>query len=394
MFAASIIARLGLDTRGFKAGLADAGAAAGSQGASIGANFVRGLGSAFTVGAIASFGKTIFNHFANIADEAERLGVSAEAVQMFNQAAEQGGASAAEMAKGLQKLMVSQAQAVAGNDSLRAAFDRNGVSVEDLRKLAPDELMMRLAKSGLGAADAVKLLGRNGTALLPTLRGIADGSIEIGRVLDSELVAKIDKIDDKLKALGQTAYVTFAEKFLAQVKSTEKEAALLKNLWGDLRGIFGGDIGIDHVAALEDEKQITEEKAKQVQLTREGAAASAEAAEAAEAAAKQQERVSFSLAELAADTGQASPGQTNEQWEARTRAGMAARDVLAWEAQAGSQRANFDFEGAKQSMSRADEIRASIAGLKESERGAPQLNAIAENTARTAENTARGIVNR
>ena len=241
----------------------------------------------------------------------------------------------------------------------------------DLRSLSPDELMMRLAKGSLNAADMVKLLGRNGTALIPTLRGIADGVIKIGKVVDNDMVARIDRADDALKRWSNTFKVDVVEYAQKSITDVARLKAGLLDLWGDVKGVFGGDIGADHTAALEEqlaaEKEKTAEQEKQAAVMREQAALQAEMIEAAEAqaaaAAAARDRVNLSLAELAKGPG--FEGNVNMQaaWQTEQ-----ARMVQRLEAESKAQSLNADFVGAQRTMARADEIRSSIGGLKEAER--------------------------
>lgn len=235
--ATTITARLGLDTKPFADGFRNAGRIAESRGASMGKSFVTkfhgalaGLGIAAVVERAVSFGVEAFHEFANVADLAQRLNISTDAVQSFGAAADESGSSMAEMANGFHKLLVNQSKALGGNKELIESFYRLGVTMNDLRNLSPEQLMLKLAHSSLNVADTVAVLGKSGDALIPTLRGIADGSVQLGKVLDKDIIARIDEADDTIKRWTRNAKVAFVEVGAAWVKNIEQNIEGTKDI--------------------------------------------------------------------------------------------------------------------------------------------------------------------
>jgi hypothetical protein len=233
---------LGLDAKEFDARLAaiESKVAAASKGMS------KSFGGVSLAG-LAGLGigagiESVMNYAARIQDLSDQLGVSTDAIQHFGNAAEKNGSSLEAMGQGFRKLEVARSKALQGDQELIQAFQRLGISIFDLAKLKPEELMKKLGASSLDAADTVKLLGKNALELRPTLIGIADGTIKIGKAIDKIDIKKLKEADDLFKQLGENSRVigatvigsagTAFEVFRDKVKSSAKAA-------GEAVGAFG-----------------------------------------------------------------------------------------------------------------------------------------------------------
>src|SRR5687767_3196017 len=96
MALANLLIKIGADISELKAGSDKAISTvenASKRIDSIGATVQRTLVGAFSVGAVVSFGKSVFNTAGEIGDMASALGISAESLQRFAFAAEQSGGS-------------------------------------------------------------------------------------------------------------------------------------------------------------------------------------------------------------------------------------------------------------------------------------------------------------
>lgn len=203
MLGASITARLGLDTAGFKAGIKEAQSALSTLGGSLGAS----LSIAGGVAILESATKAVIEYGARIQDLSTRFNVDAVALQKLGNAAELHGSSLESVAKGFNKLEIASSRALGGNEQMVKAFNHLGISVEDLKKLSPEQLMVKLGKSSGDAADMVKILGRNALELRPTLEGLADGTIKFGTAIDGINIKKLKEADDLFKQIGQGAKI-------------------------------------------------------------------------------------------------------------------------------------------------------------------------------------------
>jgi len=145
---------------------------------------------------VVEFGKEVYNTTLNIERMSERTGLSAGLLSTFGKAAESSGASTEQVNVALSKLALNITKFQQGSTGAAAAFKALNISQADFKNLSPDE-KVRLVTDRLGgmtsglqkAAIAQQLLGRGGSALIPTLDQLAgDG---------------FDKVTEAAKRTGQ-----------------------------------------------------------------------------------------------------------------------------------------------------------------------------------------------
>lgn len=107
----------------------------------------------------------------------EKTGIAIETLAGLEEVAKQNGISFDEVSTAMVRLARSQTLAIEGGKQQQQAFQRVGISVEELKNLTPEQLFYRLADAmqsaknpGDAAATAIALLGRGGAALIPILR--------------------------------------------------------------------------------------------------------------------------------------------------------------------------------------------------------------------------------
>jgi hypothetical protein len=182
-----LLARLGLDTSGFKANLKDAH--------STYEKFAKTVGVGLSVAGIAAYSRSLIEYGTRVYDLGQRFGVSTSALQKFGNAAEENGSSLEGVARAFNKLDIAKSRSLGGNAAIIANFKALGITVEDLRNLTPEEIMAKIGKSSMNAADMVKVLGKSALELRPTLAGLADGTIEFGEAIDSAMIQKLKEAD-------------------------------------------------------------------------------------------------------------------------------------------------------------------------------------------------------
>lgn len=238
----NVTVKLGVDGRPLKQGLATARGEVDKfkKQAKAGGGLMGGLGGALASLGLAAHAKSVMDYGDSIADLSQRFGVGTDALQKWGNVAEQNGSSLETMAGGLNKLAVNQDKALAGSDEMQAAFADLGVSVEELRSLSPDELLIKIGKGSMNASSMVAALGRSSLELIPTLRAVADGSAELGDVISSQTIARLGAASDTLKGYGQTLKVYTAE-FMAGIVDMGRIAYTAidilgekYNKWGDV----------------------------------------------------------------------------------------------------------------------------------------------------------------
>jgi hypothetical protein len=192
-----------------------ASSAAGSLRVLVGIEVGTRLAAAFTSAARAAvdMASRVTQSIAAMDDLSQRTGVSTDALQGFQVAADLAGVQNLEGA--LQKVSVVLGDAAAGSATAQKAFANIGLSVDDLLKLSPED-QFRAVAAAIGdiqgpaaqAAAAVDLFGKSGVELLPlfasNLGEIEERAKQLGIVLSDDQVGAITEMDDALLMVRKT----------------------------------------------------------------------------------------------------------------------------------------------------------------------------------------------
>lgn len=178
------------------------------------------LGLLFAGGAAVNYFKGLVASGDALNDLIAKTGIGGQQLQALGLAAEQNGSSLEELGASLSKLQVNSQAAAGGSKEAMAAFKSFGVSAKDLKNGLPTgEILARLADKIADTEDpakrtalAVKVLGRAGAALVPTLAQGRDGLAEIekkfqalGGGLTDEFIKKSDEVNDQLAEMHVAA---------------------------------------------------------------------------------------------------------------------------------------------------------------------------------------------
>lgn len=169
---AELKAKIGLETNAFETGLARLQNKVGS--------FAKGIGGlvvgAFAFDKLLSAMTNAINKGDQLQDLANKFGISASQLQLLGNAAELSGASLESVAAALNKAAVN-AQKAGQDKNLAEGFAKIGLSLADLQKATPQDILMKFADAAASGAIqgqefalAVQLMGRSATDLLPTLQ--------------------------------------------------------------------------------------------------------------------------------------------------------------------------------------------------------------------------------
>ena len=173
---------------------------------------------------------------------AARLGMSVEALQGLQMAAQMAGVS--DLTPVLQKMSITLGQAASGAKPAMEALAGIGLSIDDLAGMSPDEQFQAIAAAinaipdpAARAAAAVRIFGEQGVALLPlmaqNLEEVQARMERLGAVLSADQTEAIEGMNDALtmvqatfegiigQVVGNLAPVVtaLAEEFLAFVES-------------------------------------------------------------------------------------------------------------------------------------------------------------------------------
>ena len=211
---AELKAKIGLETNAFETGLARLQNKVGSFAKGISGMFV----GFFAIDKLVSSLSNAISKGDQLQDLANKFGISASQLQQLGNAAELSGASLETVASAMNKAAINASKAGTDN-KLAESFSRIGLSVQDLRKASPQDIMMAFAdaaqKGALGADEfrlAQELMGRSATDLLPTLRM---GSSEIDRigkamgVFTDEQIAALSAAKDAITVIGNAITLVF-----------------------------------------------------------------------------------------------------------------------------------------------------------------------------------------
>lgn len=208
-------AKLALDSSGFDRGIKSAQSSV--------TTFAKQAGSAL-VGAFA-FNK-IIQGFSNAIEKADQLqdiadkfGVSASKLQLLGNAAIVFGSGVEQVSAGLNKLSLAQQKALAGDKGLANTFAEVGLSLDDLKSMAPEDILLKISDSFASGANEGRqfiivneLLGKAQTDLIKVLNEGSAAITEQGSALGvytDEQIASLSALSDSLKGFQNLATLVF-----------------------------------------------------------------------------------------------------------------------------------------------------------------------------------------
>lgn len=215
----------------------------GTQAAAVFKSAMGGLVGAVSVGAIAAFAKSSIDAADALNDMSQRTGVAVKTLAEYKLAATLADTSLDDLAKGIQKLTLSQGQAEQGGKAQAEALQRLGISAKD-PKIAFEQLADAVANSTNPtrlAADLNAVLGRSYVNLLPLLQGGAQGLRDSADASASfaeamvKLAPEAAKLNDQLDLLKMNAAGASGEllaKLVPALNEVFERIGLVKDLLG------------------------------------------------------------------------------------------------------------------------------------------------------------------
>jgi hypothetical protein len=207
----SLLAKLGFDGTAFETGAKRATSLAKGIGREINST----LASVFTVDKLAQFGMEAIDAAGKINDLSTQLGVTAEFLQEMKFAAEMSGGSLEGVSGALEKIAVARTKALQGNQGLIAAFERFGVTAEELKTAKLEDIFLKIGRAFEGVANPQQLLepfrelaGRGAGALIPAMvEGLGEAAQQarnLGMVMSNEVVTTLDEANDRVEVMNKT----------------------------------------------------------------------------------------------------------------------------------------------------------------------------------------------
>lgn len=202
----------------------------------------------------------------------QRTGASTESLSVLADVAEKSGSDTATLATGLRNLARQVEALRQGNVEARETFRALGLSAADLEGLSIDQIFIRVADAQAKFADgsgkvtaAVRLFGRAGDELIPTLNTLANGGFarsreeleRLGAVIGGDAARQADEFNDKMAdlrrsgqglalLLGTTlipALTAFADRVIAIVRAIREFREKVPQAGRDLSAFTGGAVG-------------------------------------------------------------------------------------------------------------------------------------------------------
>lgn len=196
----------------------------------MGRNIVKDLAGplavAFSVQQIGRFVTSSVKAADALNDMSKKTGVAVEAMQRLKYVSHQSGVEISGLASGFGKFQVKLSEADSGVKSAQKSFASLGLNFQELRKLAPEEQIARLADRIDALKDpadkaraATELFGKAGRDLVPAFEGGSAAMRKLfqeqGKVLSKEEMDKIDEAGDKWSALQSRLELVAARGFVS-----------------------------------------------------------------------------------------------------------------------------------------------------------------------------------
>jgi hypothetical protein len=248
----SLIATLGANIAPFLQDLNAAKSHAKEKGEGIGSAFGEELTSKLggLVGAAAleeTFRKTV-EYGAHVQDLANRLGISTTAIQQWDYALKQNGGSIDAASKFFEKLAMSRDKALAGKDEMISAFQRLGVSLDQLKGDRLEDIARVIARK-FEEGDPQELIGmlravggKGAGEMVATFRAGFDELAKEATIIKPEDIAQLKEADDRWKQLMNEMRTSLAPTIAAVAGFALKTIDIARTLLGAAVGALMGAV--------------------------------------------------------------------------------------------------------------------------------------------------------
>ena len=224
----------GLDDSKFQAGINRMDKAA----ANLGAGMAKAFAPVAVIAGLATLGtmlKNVANEAiefgSNIKDNADRLSMSTTAMQGLTEAFGLSGARSEDVQKGLTRLNISLDDARNNTGTARAAFEKLGITWEQIDNESPEEVIYIISEAVKNAKDPVSalasvmdILGKTGSKMVP---GLTDGADALRKMADeaSKLsdadVKRLDEYGDTIQKISTRLSVLKAEAVVGAIEGVK-----------------------------------------------------------------------------------------------------------------------------------------------------------------------------
>lgn len=194
-----------------------------------------------SVGALVAFSRSVVNYIGAIKDASEATGFSRNSFQALSMAANENGVRMERLTSFLMRMRDVQAD-IGADEKMQKAFTSLGISVDEVRKSSPEQLLQRVAdgiKATGNASVAFDIFGRGGARMLAVLKDLEGGwdrlkqRMSAGIISDSDMQA-LDEFGDKFETTMTKIKVASARTSLALM-------AGWKSFWAAMGAMSAGE---------------------------------------------------------------------------------------------------------------------------------------------------------
>lgn len=175
---------------------------------------------AFTVVAVKALVDSTVEYAAHIFDLSKRLGISTDALQVWDFAMKKTGGSIDSAAGFFEKMASARDNAVSGDMPLLSAFQQLGVSIDDLKGKRIEDIAEQISEVFKGGdpqklIGALKEVGGRGAgemvgALVAGLKEAREEAERLGLIIDTKTVASLKEASDRMEQVSMTLKAALA----------------------------------------------------------------------------------------------------------------------------------------------------------------------------------------
>ncbi len=194
---AELKAMLGLDPTRYNAGIKSAqkSTTVFQDGLAKATNMIAG---AFSAAAVIGFAKNVWQWGDKLSETAQKVGVLTSEMAALNRVALQNGMDIDQAANMLAKMQTKLGDAIDRGGDAEKAFTNIGLSLEDLVKLSPADMLIEVARAAVKSGDPLNALAdiigeRLGPQAVATFRALAEDGLG---ALDEALGETADKVEE------------------------------------------------------------------------------------------------------------------------------------------------------------------------------------------------------
>lgn len=181
---------------------------------------------AFSIGAVVAFGKQVFDSADSLVKLSDKTGIGTVALQQLQGIAADAGNTLEEVTSAVTQM---QRRIAGGDQSAVSALDSLGISLAQLRGLAPEKQFYTIGQAIAGVQDpaertrlAIEIFGRSGAEILPTMRSNMQGIADATVTMSDDTVKALDRAGDAWEKFKRDAVAAAGTVLGAIVRANEK----------------------------------------------------------------------------------------------------------------------------------------------------------------------------